>query len=45
VRRVAARALARDAREPDAARVALRDEDQSVRLSAAGGILAAQNVL
>jgi HEAT repeat protein len=45
VRRVAARALARDAREPDAARVALRDEDQSVRLSAAGGILAVQNVL
>jgi HEAT repeat protein len=43
VRRVAARALARDALEPDAARRALRDDVASVRISAAGGILAARN--
>lgn len=41
VRRVAARALARDARSPDAARSALRDPDPTVRIAAAGGILAA----
>jgi len=43
VRKVAARSLARDALEPDAARGALRDDDLAVRISAAGGILAAQN--
>ncbi len=43
IRRVAARALARDAVEPDAARGALTDEDITVRISAAGGILAALN--
>jgi hypothetical protein len=41
LRRTAARALARDARRPDDARAALRDHDASVRISAAGGILAA----
>jgi len=40
-RRTAARALARDAMRPDAARGALRDEDALVRIFAAGGILAA----
>jgi len=40
-RRVAARALARDTMHPDAARHALRDRDPVVRISAAGGILAA----
>lgn len=41
LRRAAARALARDAMEPDAARRALRDPDAIVRIHAAGGILAA----
>jgi HEAT repeat protein len=41
IRRVAARALAREAMQPDAARTALRDEDPLVRIRAAGGILAA----
>ncbi len=41
IRRVAARALARDARAPDAARAALADPDTGVRIAAAGGILAA----
>lgn len=41
LRRVAARALARDAMHPDDARSALRDHDATVRISAAGGILAA----
>lgn len=41
LRRAAARALARDALRPDDARGALRDHDASVRISAAGGILAA----
>lgn len=41
IRRVAARALARDAMRPDAARAALRDEDALVRIRAAGGIVAA----
>ena len=41
LRRVAARALARDAMRPDEARVALDDEDALVRIRAAGGILAA----
>ncbi|MBX3269470.1 MAG: HEAT repeat domain-containing protein [Sandaracinaceae bacterium] len=41
VRRTAARALARDARRPDAVREALRDADPFVRIYAAGGILAA----
>lgn len=40
-RRVAARAVARDALRPDDARTALRDEDALVRIHAAGGILAA----
>ncbi|MEM9191515.1 MAG: HEAT repeat domain-containing protein [Myxococcota bacterium] len=40
-RRVAARAVARDALRPDEARTALRDEDEIVRIHAAGGILAA----
>jgi HEAT repeat protein len=40
-RRTAARALARDALQPDAARRALRDRDPMVRIYAAGGILAA----
>jgi HEAT repeat protein len=41
VRRTAARALARDALAPDAARNALVDDDALVRIYAAGGILAA----
>lgn len=41
LRRTAARALARDAMDPDAARRALSDEDALVRVYAAGGILAA----
>lgn len=41
LRRTAARSLARDAMRPDDARAALRDHDPSVRISAAGGILAA----
>jgi HEAT repeat protein len=41
IRRVAARALARDALSPDAARRALRDSDPTVGIAAAGGILAA----
>ncbi len=41
IRRVAARALAREAMQPDAVREALRDEDALVRIRAAGGILAA----
>lgn len=41
IRRVAARALARDAMQPDAVRAALRDDDALVRVHAAGGILAA----
>jgi HEAT repeat protein len=45
IRRVAARALARNALAPDAARVALRDRDGSVRIAAAGGILAALSAL
>ena len=45
VRRTAARALARDALSPDAARTALRDADVLVRIHAAGGILAASNTL
>jgi HEAT repeat protein len=45
IRRVAARALARDALAPDAARVALRDRDEGVRIAAAGGILAALSTL
>jgi HEAT repeat protein len=40
-RRVAARGLAREGRSPHRARVALRDVDASVRIAAAGGILAA----
>jgi HEAT repeat protein len=40
-RRVAARALAREARAPHRARSALRDPDPLVRIAAAGGILAA----
>jgi HEAT repeat protein len=39
-RRVAARALARDAGKPDSARRALADEDETVRIHAAGAILA-----
>ena len=42
IRRVAARALAREGAAPDLARVALRDADASVRIAAAGGILAAE---
>lgn len=45
IRRTAARALARDALEPDAARTALRDEDALVRIHAAGGILAAASAM
>jgi len=45
VRRTAARALARDALKPDAARTALRDDDPLVRIYAAGGILAAASAL
>jgi len=45
LRRVAARALARDALAPDAARIALRDRDEGVRIAAAGGILAALSAL
>lgn len=41
LRRTAARALARDARMPDAARRAMADDDPLVRIHAAGGILAA----
>jgi HEAT repeat protein len=41
LRRTAARALARDAMRPDDARAALRDRDATVRIGAAGGILAA----
>lgn len=41
VRRSAARALARDAVRPDLARTALNDRDPSVRIQAAGAILAA----
>lgn len=41
LRRTAARALARDAMDPDAARRALSDADPLVRVYAAGGILAA----
>lgn len=44
VRRTAARALARDALAPDAARTALRDADPMVRIYSAGGILAASTV-
>lgn len=40
-RAVAARSLARDARLPDAAIPALRDQDPIVRIRAAGGVLAA----
>lgn len=40
-RRVAGRVLARGAMRPDAARAALRDEDELVRIHTAGGILAA----
>ena len=40
IRRVAARALARRAGKPDAARQALLDRDGGVRVAAAGGILA-----
>ncbi len=42
-RRVAARALARDAGRPDSVRHAMRDPDAMVRIHAAGGILAASN--
>lgn len=45
IRRVAARAMAREALRPDAARRALRDEDALVRIHAAGGILAASSSL
>lgn len=41
LRRTAARALARDAMRPDDVRSALRDHDATVRIGAAGGILAA----
>jgi len=41
VQRGKARALARDAMDPDAARRALSDEDALVRIYGAGGILAA----
>lgn len=41
LRRTAARALARDASRPDEVRSLLIDPDASVRISAAGGILAA----
>ena len=41
LRRIAARALARDARLPDRSRRALNDEDPVVRMFAAGGVLAA----
>lgn len=41
LRRVAARALARDAMHPNDVRLLLQDEDMSVRIQAAGGILAA----
>jgi len=41
VRRIAVRAMARDAMRPDAVRRALRDRDAIVRIRAAGGILAA----
>ncbi|MEM9074922.1 MAG: HEAT repeat domain-containing protein [Myxococcota bacterium] len=43
LRRVAARALAKDAGRPEAVRTHLRDEDRLVRIHAAGGILAASN--
>jgi HEAT repeat protein len=42
LRRVAARALARDAMRPNDVRLLLRDEDVSVRVQAAGGVLAAR---
>ncbi|MFK7988988.1 MAG: HEAT repeat domain-containing protein [Sandaracinaceae bacterium] len=41
LRRTAARSLARDAMEPDAVRSALTNEDDDVRIYAAGGMLAA----
>jgi len=41
LRRTAARALAREAMQPDRARRHLGDEDALVRIYAAGGILAA----
>lgn len=41
LRRTAARAIARDALQPDRVRSALRDDDAFVRIYAAGGILAA----
>lgn len=41
IRRVVARALARDAMRPTEVRAALEDPDAQVRISAAGGILAA----
>jgi HEAT repeat protein len=41
LRRTAARAMARDARRPDAVREALEDDDPFVRIYAAGGILVA----
>lgn len=41
LRRIAARALARDAMRPDRAAPALQDPDALVRIQAAGGILAA----
>jgi len=40
LRRTAARALAREAHRPDDARGALADEDPSVRIAAAGALLA-----
>lgn len=43
IRRVAARGLAKDAGRPDRVRALMRDEDAMVRISAAGGILAASN--
>lgn len=43
LRRVAARALAKDAGRPDDVRALLRDDDPFVRIHAAGGILAAAN--
>lgn len=43
LRRVAVRAIARDAGRPDDVRAAMRDDDALVRIHAAGGILAAAN--